>query len=92
METSDLIKLGFGIIGVCLTLLGWILRALWEEHKSLVSADKELAKRVNQIELLVTGEYIKKSDFDRTSTAIFNKLDKIYDRLDTKVDKPTHFG
>ena len=46
-----------------------------------------LAEKVNGIEILVAGNYVKKDDFDRFTDAIFSKLDKISDKLDNKADK-----
>lgn len=66
---------------------GWWVKTIWESLKDLQKADEKLADKVAQIEVLVAGQYVKRDDFDRTASAIFLKLDKIYDRLDTKVDK-----
>lgn len=66
---------------------GWWLKVLWDAVKDLQSADKELAEKVSSIEILVAGQYVKRDDFDRVANAIFAKLDKIMDKLDTKADK-----
>lgn len=66
---------------------GWWLKVLWDAVKDLQSADKELAEKVGQIEILVAGSYMSKNDFDKIAVAIFAKLDKIEDKLDRKVDK-----
>jgi hypothetical protein len=66
---------------------GWWLKVLWDAVKDLQSADKVLVEKVNSIEILVAGNYMTKSDFDKIGAAIFAKLDKIEDKLDRKVDK-----
>lgn len=66
---------------------GWMLKSLWDAVKDLQLADKQLAEKVNSIEVLVAGEYATRSDFQILSTAIFTKLDRIEDKLDAKVDK-----
>jgi CHASE3 domain sensor protein len=66
---------------------GWILNSLWGAVKDLQNADKQLAEKVNQIEVLVAGEYATREDFKSLSNAIFTKLDRIEDKLDAKVDK-----
>lgn len=66
---------------------GWWLKVLWDAVKDLQSADKELVEKVSSIEILVAGQYVKRDDFDRVANAIFAKLDKIMDKLDTKADK-----
>ena len=66
---------------------GWWLKVMWEAVKDLQAADKVLVEKVNSIEILVAGNYMTKSDFDKIGAAIFAKLDKIEDKLDRKVDK-----
>lgn len=72
---------GFG------ALLGFLLNAMWQAVKDLQSADKELTKKLSEIEVLVAGAYVKKDEFASMSTALFAKLDRIEDKLDGKVDK-----
>ena len=66
---------------------GWWLKVMWDAVKDLQSADKVLVEKVSSIEILVAGNYMTKSDFDKIGAAIFAKLDKIEDKLDRKVDK-----
>jgi hypothetical protein len=66
---------------------GWVLNSLRDSLKSLQVADESLTAKVQAIEVLVAGQYVKREDFSEVSRAIFTKLDKIYDRLDTKADK-----
>jgi hypothetical protein len=69
---------------VVITLLGvvggWFLKVLWSDTK-------ELTSKVQQIELLVAGEYIKKTEFERFTESIFHKLDRIEEKIDKKADK-----
>lgn len=66
---------------------GWILNSVKESVKDLQTSDKALAEKVQNIEVLVVGQYVKHDDLERMSNAIFAKLDKIYDKLETKMDK-----
>jgi hypothetical protein len=66
---------------------GWWLKVMWEAVKDLQAADKVLVEKVSSIEILVAGNYMTRSDFDKIGAAIFAKLDKIEDKLDKKVDK-----
>ena len=66
---------------------GWWLKVMWEAVKDLQAADKVLVEKVSSIEILVAGNYMSKQDFDKIAAAIFQKLDKIEDKLDRKVDK-----
>jgi hypothetical protein len=74
----------FGLLNL---VFGFILKAIWDSYKELKSADMALAEKVNSIEILVAGNYVRKDDFDRFTDAIFIKLDKISDKIDNKVDK-----
>lgn len=68
-------------------LIGFLLNVVWQAVKDLQKADKVLAERVGEIEVLVAGSYITKTDFTQVTDAIFRKLDRIEDKLDGKADK-----
>lgn len=68
-------------------LIGFLLNVVWQAVKDLQKADKVLAERVGEIEVLVAGSYITKTDFKSVTDAIFRKLDRIEDKLDGKADK-----
>lgn len=68
-------------------LIGFLLNAVWQAVKDLQQADKDLVTKVAEIEVLVAGDYVKKGDLEKLSSAIFAKLDRIEDKLDLKVDK-----
>jgi hypothetical protein len=72
---------GFG------ALVGFLLHTVWQAVKDLQESDKHLATKVSEIEVLVAGDYVKKSDFSGMVTALFAKLDRIEDKVDKKVDK-----
>lgn len=75
------------IIGAVFSVTGWVLKTLWDALKDLQKADTQLAEKVNSIELLVAGQYVKRDDFEKFCNAVFLKLDKISDKIDRKVDK-----
>lgn len=74
-------------LALCGALGGWVLKVIWDAVKDLQAADKVLVEKVNTIEILIAGNYMSKSDFDKIAAAIFVKLDKIEDKLDKKADK-----
>lgn len=91
MESQSLINI---LIGACGVLIGWVLKSIRESivdlqnaHKELVKADTNLSIKVQEIELLVVGDYIKHSDFKEFSAAIFAKLDRMEGKIDGKQDK-----
>jgi len=74
-------------LALCGALGGWVLKVIWDAVKDLQAADKILVEKVNTIEILIAGNYMSKTDFDKIAAAIFAKLDKIDDKLDRKADK-----
>lgn len=91
METQTLINTLIATIGF---LFGWLLKAVREsirdlqtEHKSLANSDKQLSDKVQAIEILVIGNYVKHDDLEKLREDIFSKLDRIETKLDRKVDR-----
>lgn len=68
-------------------LIGFLLNSVWQAVKDLQIADRDLTEKVSHIELLVAGNYVKKSEFQSDIKALFAKLDKIEDKIDRKADK-----
>jgi len=66
--------------GACLSALGWFARQVWDSVQ-------ELRKQVHQIEIALPSNYVKRVDVDTRFDKIENMLEKIFDRLDQKVDK-----
>lgn len=75
------------IIASAGTLIGFILKSIWDAVKDLQSSDKELADKVSRIEVLVAGEYVKKEEFNSIMLRVFEKLDHIEAKIDGKADK-----
>jgi len=84
MDQQQLFNVLFALVGV---LGGWWMKAMWEAIKNLEQADKALNDSVGDLKVLVAGQYVKQDSFDKLSQAIFNKLDRIEDKLDGKADK-----
>lgn len=63
------------------------MKNLQDSMKSLRDADERLTLKVQSIEVLVAGQYIKREDFDKTISALFTKLDKIESKLDMKANR-----
>lgn len=88
MDAQTIINVLFAVAG---GMGGWILNNLKSSIESLQRADAVLTDKVQHIEVLVAGTYVKRDDMDKLSQALFHKLDKMevkLDRLDLKkVDK-----
>jgi len=66
---------------------GWVLNSLKSSIDALHKADADLTIKVQSVEVMVAGSYVKRDDLDKLSSALFAKLDKIEAKLDSKVDK-----
>ena len=84
VEYQVLFDIAIGVIGV---LGGWTLNTVWGAVKDLQEADKELAEKVGNIEVLVAGRYITREEFNATLNQVFERLDRIRDLLSTKADR-----
>ncbi len=69
--------------------ISFILRVIWEGVRELQKCDLEITSKINEIQLLVAGQYVKKEDLEKLSTALFNKLDRIELKVDGKMDRET---
>jgi hypothetical protein len=84
MDWQNLINL---IFGVALPIGGWFCRQLWDSVK-------ELKREIADLRLHVSESYVKKSeietlkiDMDKRFDRIEMLLDRLYEKLDQKVDK-----
>jgi cell fate (sporulation/competence/biofilm development) regulator YmcA (YheA/YmcA/DUF963 family) len=77
MNSQDLINLAFGASA---SVLGWFAREMWAAVKELKS---DLAKLREEL----PRSYVMKEDYRRDIYEIKEMLNKIFDRLDNKVDK-----
>lgn len=68
------------IVGAVLALLGWLGRTLWDAVNSL-------KEDIKDIEVELPTHYVKKTELDSRLYKIETMLDKIFDRLESKVDK-----
>ena len=84
MEAQTVINI---LVGACGCLIGWVLKNLKDSIDALQVRDTILADKVQHIEVLVAGTYVKRDDLDKMSTALFQKLDRIEAKVDNKADR-----
>ena len=72
----DQVVINWGL-AVISGLIGFWVKVMWEELKTLRKADTELADKVGKIEVLVAGKYVTREEFDKAVNRIFQKLDTI---------------
>lgn len=84
MDYQILFDALIGLVGV---LGGWVLNSLRDSIRALHDSDASLSEKVQEIEVLVAGSYVKRDDLDKLTAALFTKLDKIEAKIDQKADK-----
>jgi cell shape-determining protein MreC len=84
MDWQQIINFGLGTL---LTVIGWFARQLWE-------AVQKLKEDVSGLELYMSENYVKKAELDSLKNDMDKRFDKLeqmigrlFDRLDSKVDK-----
>lgn len=84
MDPQTIINIVIGLSG---GLGGWILNSLKSEQVQHRKDLTELTEKVHGIDVLVAGTYVKRDDMEKISNALFAKLDRIEQKLDSKMDK-----
>lgn len=84
MDDQNIINLLGGLVSA---IIGWLLKTLWQAVGDLQKSDVELSDKVNRIEVLVAGEYVKREEFQGALDRLFAKLDQIEAKIDQKADK-----
>ena len=77
MNMSDIL---LTVMGAGLAVLGWFARELWDSVKKLNEALDTLRTDVSTF-------YVRKDDFKDFRSEILSFLQRIENKLDTKVDK-----
>jgi hypothetical protein len=68
------------IIGTVLSVLGWFARQLWDAVQGLKSD-------MQKIEISLPTHYVRKDELEQRFDKLEAMLDKIFEKLDHKVDK-----
>jgi len=79
------------LLGLIAFLGGWVMNSFKSDIKENQKFAKETSDRLNQVEVLVAGQYITRDEFDKKLDAMFRKLDTIESeikscRLDNRHD------
>lgn len=77
MDWQNIINLG---IGAVLTAIGWWCREIWDSIKTL-------KEDIKKIEVELPTSYVSKIEINTRLDKIDSVLERIFDRLDNKVDK-----
>ena len=78
MDPQSLINLAAGL---AIAIGGWFARQVWDSVQ-------RLKEDLHEIEVDLPKSYVTKDDFNQTMKHIENMVQRIYDKLDGKADKP----
>lgn len=75
------------LIGVVLSAGGWILKTVQSELKELRARDELRQTQLSEFRIVVAEDYVKHQELQKFLESLNNKLDRIEEKLDKKVDK-----
>lgn len=78
MDSQTLIN---GLFALCGALGGFVLKATWD-------ALSQLRKDMAALQESITTSYVRRDDFKDHALRVETLLDRIYEKLDSKADKP----
>lgn len=84
MDAQTAINIAIALLG---TFGGWMLKFMHGAMRDLQQQNAQLTDKLQKVEVLVAGEYVKRSYFDNVSNELFRKLDGIAEQLRNKVDR-----
>ena len=68
-------------------LTGWILHIVWGAVRDMQAAERSLTEKVNSIEVLVAGQYVRRAEWADEMKTFHATLQRIEDKIDGKADK-----
>jgi Tfp pilus assembly protein PilO len=77
METLSLFQ---ALLAIAVSVAGWFLRSLWSNQTAL-------EKALMQHQMEVAEKYVRKDDYRVDLQEVKAMLDKIFNQLNSKVDK-----
>lgn len=75
------------VLAAAAFLGGWVLNTMWAAIKDMQVSDKELATKVAEIQVLVAGNYLPRSEYRADILAIHDTLHRIEGAINGKADK-----
>jgi hypothetical protein len=88
MDVSNVILqwLFTAVLSIISGLMGWFVKALFNEIQTLKVVDQDLSKSVNNLTVKLAEQYVSKTDFKDSLDAIHQVLRRIEDRVNDKLN------
>lgn len=84
MDFQTAFNIAVGLVGF---FGGWYVKSIADSLNNLREADTKLTDKVQHIEVLVAGQYVRREDLHKHMDDIFSTLRRIEEKLDGKADK-----
>ena len=81
MDYPTVVNIILFALAATMGVLGWLAKSLWD-------AVQELRLDLGKIQVMLPTSYVAKADLASFMEKIERGLEKIYDKLDGKADKP----
>lgn len=75
------------VIGGAGAIGGWFLKAIYAEIQALRKEDKALGEKVQELQVVVAGDYVKKQDMQDMRNELMGVMLRIEGKLDKKADR-----
>lgn len=75
------------LVTLCGLLGGYVLKSIQATLANMLREQRDLANKLQAIEVLVAGEYVRKDEFTRVADALFARFDRVESKLDNKEDR-----
>lgn len=75
------------LVTLCGLMGGYVLKSIHATLANMLREQRDLANKLQAIEVLVAGEYVRKDEFTRVADALFARFDRIESKLDNKEDR-----
>lgn len=75
------------LVTICGLLGGYVLKSIQATLANMLREQRDLANKLQAIEVLVAGEYVRKDEFTRVADALFARFDRVESKLDNKEDR-----
>lgn len=78
----DLMQTAFNVAVTLIGFLGgWILKSVTDTLKEMRADNHSLRNKVQAMEILVAGSYVRREDLEKFGETMFRKLDKLEERV-----------
>lgn len=85
----DLVQTAFNVAVTLIGFLGgWILKSVTDTLKEMRVSEHNLRNKVQAMEILVAGSYVRREDLDKFGETMFRKLDKLEERVIAAQSRP----